>query len=461
MESYLPKNPLLEKGVSPSRVYKPADARELQNIVYEANQNNEKLVPVSSAAPHQKGGTMCAEPHSIVDLSDWKQVLHVDRRNRVAMIEPGVTYPELVAALEPYKLTVSLPLTPRPGKSVLAAVLDREPSTWPNKQWDIADPLASMEVVFGDGSIFRTGAAGGPGSLTKQRESGGAQKSPMGPAQTDFHRVVGGSQGSFGIATWITMRCELMPSISEPRLIGSKTLPPPIEFLYAVQKAGLGEHCFILDRAALLMLLAGGIARPGELPEFVALLNVCGFERLSKERVEYQRKDLDDMAVRFHVSLSERISEATAHEVLARAMSASGESDWRRGRANNFLSLFFLSTLDRAPFFVDSFSAVAAAHDIRREDYCLYLQPVVQNHACHYEFIVPFDGSQTGEVQKMKELEKTAVRALTEAGAFWSRPYGAAADMEPGLDPAGYDLLQKVKKVFDPGRVLSPGRFGL
>ena len=139
-------------------------------------------------------------------------------------------------------------MSPRNGKSVLAAVMDREPATWASEQWDSGDPAASTEFFFGSGERFRTGAAGGPGSIEQQRQSGGAQKHAGGPSQTDFHRVVQGSQGTMGIVTWITLRTEIMPTVQEPAwsapagwTICSMTSMP-------CQRALLGEHSFILNR---------------------------------------------------------------------------------------------------------------------------------------------------------------------------------------------------------------------
>ena len=75
------------------------------------------------------------------------------------------------------------------------------------------DPVACTEFIYGTGELFRSGAAGGPGTLEEQRKSKGAQKMPMGPGQTDFQRVLIGAQGSMGIMTWISLRTELLPSI--------------------------------------------------------------------------------------------------------------------------------------------------------------------------------------------------------------------------------------------------------
>ena len=58
-----------------------------------------------------------------------------------------MTYSQLLEALRPHGMTVSLPLAPRDTKSVIGAVIDREPSTWPNRQWDISDPVASTATL--------------------------------------------------------------------------------------------------------------------------------------------------------------------------------------------------------------------------------------------------------------------------------------------------------------------------
>jgi len=185
---------------APTLAVRPRDVAELQAVVRLAGAEGLALVPVSSAPPHRKGGVGCERDYVAVDLAGWKKIDLIDRRNRVCRVEPGVTYAELLAALAPLGLTVSMPLAPRAGKSVLAAVMDREPSTWPNRQWDVSDPLACAEIVFGTGDLFRTGAAGGPGTIEQQRAAGGAQKGPLGPSQTDFQRVVQGAP--LGLNRW-------------------------------------------------------------------------------------------------------------------------------------------------------------------------------------------------------------------------------------------------------------------
>ena len=243
-------NPIIDPAMKPSYIVRPSKVDELQELLRLANESGLNLTVASSAGNHSRGGFAATKDNILIDLSPWKRIPWINRRNRVCLIEPGVTYGELLQALEPQGMTIPMPLSPRSGKSVIASMMDREPTTWPNRQWDISDPVASTEFIFGNGDLFRTGAAGGPGTLEQQRAVGGAQKSPLGPSQTDFHRVVQGSQGTMGIVTWITVRAELRPTVEQPFLLGADSLSELIPFVYDVQTAVVGgaflcsqSHC--------------------------------------------------------------------------------------------------------------------------------------------------------------------------------------------------------------------------
>ncbi len=108
-------------------------------------------------------------------------------------------------------------------------MLDREPVVMPKYQWDISDPLACIEVIFGTGDDFRTGQSAGPGTIEEQWAVGGRQKAPYGPHVPSWHRLVQGAQGTMGIVTWASLRCELLPSLEEPFVVGSSRLEPLLD----------------------------------------------------------------------------------------------------------------------------------------------------------------------------------------------------------------------------------------
>ena len=74
---------------------------------------------------------------------------------------------------------------------------------------------------------------------------------------------------------------------------------------------------------------------------------------------------------------------------------------------------------------------------------------MVQNHACHVELLAPFDPEDPSEVDRLRELEREAVAKLSAAGAFFSRPYGSAAPAAFERNPGSYEVLKKVKSIFD------------
>jgi len=459
-------NPLIDSAAKPSYIVRPAKVEELQGLLRLANESGVNLTVVSSTGNHGKGGFAATKENILIDLSPWKRIPWIDRRNRVCLIEPGVTYGELLRALELQGMTVPMPLSPRGGKSVIAAMMDREPTSWPNRQWDINDPVASTEFIFGNGELFRTGAAGGPGTLEQQRAVGGAQKSPLGPSQTDFHRVIQGSQGTMGIVTWITMRAELRPTIEQPFLLGADSLLELIPFIYEVQRQWLGEHSFVLNRTAAAMLMSAQgdgdfEAIRSSLPRYVCLQNIAGFERMPRKRLEYQRKDIESIANKNKLSMTTSQGKIAAKALLDIATRPCGEIDWRYRLKGHCLSLFFLTTLDRAPKLVDTFTDLAGKHAIEKESVGLYIQPVVQNHACHVELMCPFNPEVKSEVELMRKLEKESVVKLAGAGAFFSRPYGTAGEVVFQQNPLNYEVLRKVKGIFDPNRVLNNGKWGL
>ncbi len=458
-------NPIIDSTVKPSHVLRPSTVDELQGLMRLANQIGLNLTVSSSTGAHGKGGFAAKEENILIDLSNWKQIPWISRRNRVCQIEPGVTYGELLKALEPHGMTIPMPLAPRTSKSVVASVMDREPTTWPNRQWDISDPVGSTEFIFGNGEIFRTGAAGGPGTLEQQRAMGGAQKSSQGPSQTDFHRVIQGSQGTMGVVTWITMRTELKPTLEHPFLLGADSLQALIPFIYDVQRQWLGEHSFVLNRTAAAMLVSaqgGGQFESirNSLPSHVCLVNVAGFERMPKSRVDYQCRDIESIANENKFIMTTSQGSIQAEVLLDMATRPCGETDWRYRLKGHCLSLFFLTTLDRAPELVDIFIDLAGANAFK-ESVGVYIQPIIQNHACHVELMCPFDPAKPNDVELMRGLEKEAVTKLARKGAFFSRPYGSAGDVVFGQNPLSYEVLKKMKEIFDPNRVLNRGKWGL
>ena len=241
--------------IRPWYITKPSSVNEVQAIIEWANQTGTPLVPVSSGPPHFYGDTVPSVPGAvIVDLCRMNQIISIDRRNRITIIEPGVTYSQLQPALAGQGLRLSTPPLPRANKSVIASLLERQPTLIPKNHWSLPEPLRSLEIVWGNGEIIGTGGAGAHPlhSLKEQKEKesvqiettvvgsddwnrGQKQIMPvetMGPGTTDWHRLVSAAQGSMGIITWASIKCELLPKVHRLLFIPAKNLDDLIECAY-------------------------------------------------------------------------------------------------------------------------------------------------------------------------------------------------------------------------------------
>jgi FAD/FMN-containing dehydrogenase len=449
--------------VRPRCVVRPRTADEVQALIKWANGTATTLVPVSSGGPHYRGDTVPSTGGAvIVDLSGMKKMVRIDRRNRVAMIEPGVTFGELIPKLAEAGIRLNLPLLPRANKSVIGSMLEREPVIMPLYQWDALDPLVCIEVIFGTGELFRTGSAAGPGTLEQQWAAKQAQVNPMGPGQTDFERVVQGAQGTMGIVTWSTVKCELVPELQKPFLAGSEKLEKLSDLVYKLMWLKVGDECLLLNNTTLAAMLARDAKEygrlKGSLPSWLLFFCLAGGEYFPEERVAIHEKEMAGAAKMLGLAPESALAGVSAYEVLRMLGQPAAEPYWKLRSKGAFQDIFFLSTLDRVPGFVDVMNKVAGQYGYPSSDIGVYVQPMVQGSACHCEFNLFYDPEDKKEAARIQELYVRAAEALMNAGAFFSRPYGPLTDTIYRRDGETAAALKKVKGIFDPKNIMNSGK---
>jgi FAD/FMN-containing dehydrogenase len=450
--------------VKPEYVVKPRNTADIEKIVNLARETLTPLVPVSSGPPHFRGDTVPGTGGAvIVDLSGMKNIIRVDRENRVAMFEPGVTFGELIPAVNKEGLRLNIPLLPRKTKSVAGSLLEREPVILPQYQWDIADPLNCVEIIFGTGDMFRTGAAAGPGTIEEQWAAGGAQVEAAGPSTASWYRIIQGAQGTMGIVTWASVRCEVLPELEEPFLVGSSHLDRMIDMLHWLVRLRLVNEFFMLNNSNLAAIMAKKL--PGDyreikdtLPPWILFGNVAGYEYLPEERVKGQIADVKDVAQRVGVEPVQAIGKVTASELLKAVRRPSGEPYWKLRYKGACHDIFFITIHDKLPGIIDAMHIAADTAGYPTSDMGVYLQPLVQGSNLHCEFNLFYDPESRKESERVRELAVSTVNKLMAEGAFFSRPYGESTNTVMNKDAATVATLKKVKKILDPGNIMNPGK---
>ena len=355
-----------------------------------------------------------------------------------------------------------MPLRPRANKSVLASYLEREPIIIPKYHWDMTDPMLSTELVFGTGNYFRTGSAASPGSLQEQWESGNQQLNPMGPGATDFVRVVQGAQGSLGILTWTTLKLEIKPKIHRIYFVPG-SLDTLIDFSYRVLRPKLSDEFLILNAYALATLLADNPVDIEELSQkqapYTVIYGVAGYERCPEERVKYQEEDIAAIAQAFGLSIKRTIPGCPGGRQMAEILSKpSPEPYYKTVPKGAFFDIFFLTTMDRVASFVQTMQRMAEQNGYAPSQIGTYIQPIMHGRACHLEFSLYYNDTDEKDVAKARKLYTEASRALSEAGAFYSRPYGEWSDLAYRKCADTVDVLRRVKCMLDPDGIMNQGK---
>jgi len=449
--------------LKPRFLVKPKNVDEVQKIVLWANETQTPLVPVSSGGPHLRGDTFPTAPESvIVDLSGMKRILRINRRNRLALIEPGVTYTQLQPALQKEGLRIITPLLPRNNKSVIAALLEREPPMSPRYQWNMLEPLRSLEIVWGNGDKFYSGSGTFRGERDEDWEEGKVPVQGPGPGQLDYYKFLSAAQGSMGIVTWASVKCEVFPKCRKLFFVPADRLDDLLDFTYRLLRFRFGDELFIVNNTCLATILADGpdalVSLRDVLPPWTVVVGITGGQILPRERVEAQEQDIRDIAQEFGLKMVPAIPGCRSGELLDLLLKPSPEPYWKLRYKGGVQEIFFLTTLDKTPGYVATMSSAANDHQYPVPDIGVYLQPVHQGVGCHCEFILPFDRRNQAEVTRTEALFRDASLRLFNQKAFFSRPYGIWAPMVYNADAQTTIVTRKIKGIFDPNNVMNPGK---
>jgi len=459
LEAYSKDFSLAPQG-APDYVVKPKGAQEVQKVIKFANEHRLPVVP-SSSGVHFHGATIPKKGGIVLDLAGLNQILEVDELNKRVRIEAGVTWEQLTEALGKKGFRMIMPLLPHPLRSVVTDWLEREVPS--NTVYDYGEPLQSMEVVWPNGEIFRTGSA----SVAGYPDSPSKGANPSGPG-LDFYRFLQGAQGTMGVVTWANLKIEYLPKKDKVLFAPIPDLNYAIEFLYRALRLRIIQECLLLSNTNLAAIIARDLPRDFErlrasLPPWALILVISGMQRRPEEQLQYQEEALYRVAKSEFpkISLAESLpgldGSGKQFLPLLRQPWPDKATYWKNRYKGACQSLFFITKPLLAPEFIEKVKKIAAKHGYPQGDIGVYLQPIEHNRACHLEFNFFYDPANSSEMEKVRNLYRDVAPVLLEEGALFTRPYGELAKLVYER-AAGYTAtLKRVKKLFDPNNIMNPG----
>jgi glycolate oxidase len=176
---------------SPEVIVYPSSEAEIQKIIKLACKNN---IPVITAAglTGLSGGAI-ADGGILLNMLFLSSIKAIDPISKTVVAGPGITCAKLNEQLKEYGMIVPVAPASHLISTLGANIAEASGGTWGMSKGTFKNYLLSLKVIDGEGNIFSTGAP-----LTKQS---------TGP---DITSLFLGSEGTLGIITEITLRCEFI-----------------------------------------------------------------------------------------------------------------------------------------------------------------------------------------------------------------------------------------------------------
>jgi hypothetical protein len=461
LSAYSQDNSLMSVSSMPDIVVLPENAAQVQEVIQYANEVLIPVIPVSSSV-HFHGSTLPRMGGIILNLQRMNRILDINGPDRLARIEPGVTWGQIQAELEKINQRMVMPLLPLASQSVISSLLEREVPT--NPRFEYGEPMTSNEVIWGNGMRFRTGSASVPGFPEKSDSKGG---NPEGPG-TNWYRFLQGAEGTMGVVTWSIVKFEHLPALNRTYFIAFDRLVDAVEPLYRIQRQMIGNECFLINREVGALIFCDRWPEDYEylrrqLPPWFIVIVLSGPPRLPEEKIAYEKEALEGIAGTIPAvkGLLTSLPGAVGMEkVLPDMLRKPWPEDriyWKHRLKGGCQELFFISKMEQAPRFTETVIEVAGSHGYDVGQMGIYLQPVEQGRASHLEYQFYYDPDIEDEKRKVKDLYMDAAGRLFKQGAFFSRPHGLLSPMVFEHARGYTNTITKVKKVLDPNYVMCPG----
>jgi glycolate oxidase len=407
----------------PDMVVFPGSAQEVAEIIKLAKTHNTFIVPAGgltglSGGASTRGGVL-------MNLSRMNEIVDIDPIARTVVAQPGISCAKLNEKLAEAGMIVPVAPASHLISTLGANIAEAAGGTWGMSKGTFKNYLLTLEVVDGEGDIFQT-----------------AKPFPKQSTGPDLTALFLGSEGTMGVITEITLRCEYLPEDTwtiracfedesvlqaiHEGLAEARVVPYSFEYMDGRIMQALGN-----DRMMLLLIQTAGHA---------------GQAKDETDKIVELLKSLNPIELKFTNDKDE------AAELYTERRSAFGA----------------LAKADRAKPVIVQFDPVLSVHHfaegvnkMRELAEEAGLEIIIYGHAgdgnLHPSFIIPDD--LDAKLKTRKVIRKFDEWVESHGGIFSGEHavgFFLGRDMDKMRGTGNY--LRTIKKAFDPDGVLNPGK---
>ena len=380
------------------------------------------------------GGAVAAPDAVVLGLTRLQRILSLEPDNRRAVVEPGVVNTRLSQAAAPYGLHYA----PDPSSQTVCTIGGNvaENAGGPHclKYGVTTQHILALEVVLPSGDVVELGSAGGD---------------VWGP---DLTGLFVGSEGTFGVATRITVRLTPLPTAVRTLLADFTSLRSAAEAVSAIIAAGIVPAALeIMDRNCIRVVEAS-IYRAGLPTDAAAVLIV-------------EVDGRDERAVRDLAAAAEgHVRDAGARSIRTAQAAQDRERLWL-GRKKTFGALGRLSPnlvvqdavvpRTRLPDVLEQIGVIADRHQVT-------VGNVFHAGDGNLHPNITFDARNADERVRVRSAAAEIMRACIAAGGTITGEHGVGSDKLPYMsalfDAETLDMMRAVRRTFDPEERANPGK---
>ncbi len=415
----------------PEAVVLPGSAREVARVVALAHARGLPVTP-RGAASSLTGGPVPARGGVVLHFSRMNRILEIDRENRTATVEPGVVTLDLQNAVA--RLGLQYAPDPASQKTSTLGGNAGENAGGPHclKYGVTSNHVLGMELVLAGGETVMVGgkAADLPG--------------------LDLCGLLVGSEGTLGIATKLILRLIAQPEAVKTLLAVFDRIEDAGNTVSAIIAAGIVPATLEMMDNTVIQAVEDSI-RAGYPRDAAAVLII---------ELDGLKEGLPRLAARI-------VAICRAHgarEVRAAQNDAERAALWA-GRKGAFGAISRLrpsylvcdGTVPRTqlPATLRKVMALAAEHRLR-------VGNVFHAGDGNLHPLVLFDMRDPEELARVEALGSAILRLCAEMGGTISGEHGIGLEklkeMACVFSPDDLDFLRKLKRAWDPGELVNPGK---
>jgi glycolate oxidase len=416
---------------APDVVALPTRVEQVQAIVRLCRRDRVPIVPRGSGTG-LIGGAMAPEGGVMVSTTRMAAVLEVDLPNRCATVQPGLINLWLTNAVRERGWFFAPDPSSQMVSSIGGNVSTNAGGPHCLKYGITTNHVLGLEIVIGTGDIVRLGGK------TVDRPG------------YDLTGVAVGAEGTFGLVTAVTVRLLHLPEAVKTVLATFGTVVEASETVSAIIAARMIPAALeMLDEAMIRAINAGTGAGDPEGAGAVLLIELDG-----------PRAEVEAQAERAAAICQERgaLSVSVARDEAERALLWKGRKE-AAGAVGRLTPAYLLQDAvvprSKLPQIMREMVAIAERHR-------LLIANVFHAGDGNLHPIICYDDRVLGELERAKEANEELLRACIALGGSVTGEHGVGVDKSKNLPlqyaDADLNLMYRLRGVFDPDRIMNPGK---